>query len=163
MIPISLLLDAVLIFIALMIDTQMDSQGKMGHGLPAVSLAVAFICAVITIALTVRSIILSIAAIVKNNQKDEKIDGTDNKPKAIWTCFIPIAVQVLISVIIVFLYGRNEMNNFYSEPKHIGFSIPMGTFLIAAVALILFVITLVITLVVVGKKLKAERNGYGTK
>lgn len=63
-IPTMLLIDIILLFGALMLDSKIFLSEGLGHGLPAVSLFAGMVLMVITVFIIVRAIVLAIRGII---------------------------------------------------------------------------------------------------
>lgn len=63
-IPMMFLVDIIILFGALMLDSKIFLSEGLGHGLPAVSLFVGMVLMVITVFVIVRAIVLAIRGII---------------------------------------------------------------------------------------------------
>ena len=151
MIPVCLLIDLLVFSIAAVIDFSIAS-GEQGHPAPFITLMAILILGIVTLVVIIYALVKCIQSLVKekknlDNEKPEvKMESLNNngQKKAVWHCFIPLFVEIPLSVIVVFLCGRKEINAFYNDPSHIGFAIPVSTF---AIAFMLFLLTVVLLLV----------------
>ena len=142
-IPIVLLIDIAILIIALLIDDKIfNSPSGAGHPLPAFSMIV----------LIVLSIIKTISSLIGKDKAKEGI-----KPKRPINAFITPAIMAIISSIIVILYGRKEINDFYNDPNHIGFAIPARTFALALLLFVATAIALIVAFIIFRKRRKQNK------
>lgn len=155
-IPIMALIDVVFLFIAALLDSSMPSGSQVGHPMPAITIIIAFILAAVTVVLVIRGVVLAIKSAIPKKQKEENdvesVPSEETKQKPVWMCFLPLIIQLAVSVVLLIVCGSSEINAFYNKPDHIGFAVPIVTFMLFGILLILAVITLVITLIVVKKR-----------
>lgn len=149
-IPITAVADAILLVIALIIDGSMGTPQGQGHPAPAITIITALILAVVSAVLIIRGIILAVKSLLPRKEQQ----SAESVQKPVWRCFIPLIVQIVLSAVLVVIVGTNEINAFYNNPDHIGFAIPIGTFMLAGILLILAVVTLIITIIAAGRRSK---------
>ena len=143
-IPIMLVIDLIALYFASNADAAI-AAGKQGHPAPAFVLIVTIVFGALTIVLTLRALLLSLRTAFhrrkdQQSEDNEKQSEYSDRNKPAWRCFIPLIIQIPVSLIIVFVSGYFEISNFYNDPNHIGFAIPAVTFLLAAVCLLITII-----------------------
>lgn len=76
----------------------------------------------------------------------------------IWHCFIPLMVEIPTAILLVFLCGHFEINSFYNDPEHIGFAVPIVTFLLAGFFFLLTLILLIVCIVRAVNRSKKQKE-----
>lgn len=152
-IPIVLLIDIAILIIALLIDDKIfNSPSGAGHPLPAFSTIVLIVLSIITCIVAISSIIKAISSLIGKDKAKEDIN-----PKRPIKAFITPAIMAIISSIIVTLYGRKEINDFYNDPNHIGFAIPARTFALALLLFVATAIALIVAFIIFRKRRKQNK------
>ena len=163
MIPACLLIDLLVFAVASVIDSSIAS-GNQGHPAPFVTMIAMLILAALTIFVVIYALVRCIQSLIREKKRinSENMNATTEplpdkgEKKPAWHCFIPLFVEIPVSIVIVFLYGRKEINDFYSDPSHIGFAIPASTF---AIAFILFLITIVLLVIcIIAAVVRSKKN-----
>lgn len=150
-IPIVLLVDILMLALSLYLDGKLFANGNAnGHGMPVLSLISVFVIIIITII----TIVTSISKAIKSVRKDTDIEktGIENKPKSIGSAFIPFGIILVISIIIVIISFKNEINSFYSNPGNIGFAVPMFSFMLTGILILINGVVLIISIIVACKR-----------
>lgn len=131
-IPILLLVDLILFVVSLVVEMTLRTNKEDGA---VFTVILAFILAVVT------GIVL-IVTILKSIQSFFEKDGSPRvkkHPKAKY--YVIMALQIIVSTVLVMVVGKHEIDAFYARPDHVGFAIPFVSFLLAA---FLFVMTLIV-------------------
>lgn len=157
LIPLQIVIDIVLLIISILFDVSMQTGGEQGHPGPSVSL-IAFI---VLIPITIAVIIYSIVKTVKSGKQVDKADNTEivenPKPKKpIWYCLIPLGIEIPVSVILVYICGKIEIDSFYNSPSHFGFAIPIATLLLGVFLAIVTLVFIIVTIIVMVKRSRSQ-------
>lgn len=161
-IPICLGIDLIVFIIAALIDSSLG-KGDAGHPAPAVLIIVLLVFGLITIILTLRALILCIKTLLRKNQNKSPVleqssaVSSDQAPapkkkKPVWRCFIPLMIEIPVASFLVWLCGHNEINSFYNDPEHIGFAVPVATFFLAFIFLIITIALAVVCIIIASKR-----------
>lgn len=158
MIPLQLLIDVLAFFAAFMAGSFFFSEDEEGYGFFIVAILIGFILLVITSVVMVKSIVGALKSLRTRKDAEESSDITENLPTPRWYYLIPVVIQIIISVIVVFIVGNIEINQFYANPDHVGFAIPIITFLIAALMALVTLIVIVVCIILAAKQSKSIRQ-----
>ena len=158
-IPVMAVIDLLTLFAVGMADTAEDG---VGHPLPALVFAAVMIVGAATVVLTVRAVILCIRAIIRARRGAETEEhGFEQstaavRQKKVWHCFIPLMIETPLALIAVIACGWWEISSFYNDPTHVGFAVPITTFALAGVCLLL---TLVIAIAcIIAAVVRSKKN-----
>lgn len=148
-IPAVFLIDIAVLVLAGIADTYLFSGSEnTGHGAPAI-IIIAFVVMVVVTAVV---IIKTIVDIFRKEKTTETKEVTVKKGSGRILLVIP--AQIIISLIILFFTFRAEVNSFYASPEHVGFPVPIVSFVLAFILMIVTVLTVIIVLLINGKRNK---------
>ena len=134
-VPLMIMIDAIIFTICLLIDGSMTSTSEVGHPAPYLTLIVGFILVIVTVFVIIQSLYKVISSVIHKDDKPSNISRKKTHP------IIPILISYGVSLLILYFVGSNEINSFYNDPTHIGFAVPVVTFM---VAIVLFIICFII-------------------
>lgn len=143
-IPVLLVVDVIALAAAGVADTKHAGE-NLGHPVPVFFMAVLIIGGVINVVLIIRALILCLKSLRKRNDTAEESSAGQIKP--VWRCFIPLMIEIPVAVMAVAICAYFEISSFYSNPVHVGFAVPVATFLLTGICLLVIIVTGIICLI----------------
>lgn len=146
-IPAVLILDVVIMLMALFFDGAWVRDVDYGHGMPVFTIISGIIMAVITLVTVIKAIVKAIGSV---KQKDDENHVAEKKPT-----YVPVIVSLIVSAAALYFCGKYEIESFYTDPQHVGFAVPIVTFFLAVILLVVNLIVIFIT-----HKVNKKRRGH---
>ena len=163
-----LIIDLAVMVAAVLFDTYI-ANGEQGHPAPFMTFIAAVVMGVITVVVIICDIVNCIRSAVRDKQpKDTPQDllqsaptsrsATPKKKKPVWRCFIPLMIEIPLTMGFLLWYGSYEINSFYEDPSHIGFAIPIGTIVLALLFAAITVVLLAVCIIVAVNRAKKNKS-----